>query len=94
MTDKTLYLIQSEFSATPAVLTQLGQIATTNDSIVLCADAVLFAQDERIKKFPHLYVLKQDAELMNQASFAHLSILDYDQFANLVLNFTRCVSLK
>ena len=62
MSDQTLYFIQSEFAKTDMILNQLWQMVSLNDNIVLFADAVLFAQDQRLAAYPYLYILKQDAE--------------------------------
>ena len=94
MSDQTLYFIQSEFAKTDTILNQLQQMASPNDSIVLFADAVLFAQDQRLIIYPHLYVLEQDAELNPMPLPSHIQQLNYDGLTNLVLNFTRCISLK
>ena len=94
MSDQTLYFIQSEFAKTNDILNQLEQMANLNDSIVLFADAVLFAQDQRLIIYPHLYVLEQDAELNPMPLPSHIQQLNYDGLTNLVLNFTRSISLK
>ena len=94
MSDQTLYFIQSEFAKTNDILNQLEKMANLNDSIVLFSDAVLFAQDQRLVKYPHLYILEQDAELNPMSLPIHIEQLNYDGLANLVLNFTRCISLK
>ncbi len=54
MSDQTLYFIQSEFAKTDMILNQLWQMVSLNDSIVLFADAVLFAQDQRLAAYPYL----------------------------------------
>ena len=94
MSDQTLYFIQSEFAKMNDILNQLEQMANLNDSIVLFSDAVLFAQDQRLITYPHLYILKHDAELNPMPLPSHIQQIDYDGLANLVLNFTRCISLK
>ena len=94
MSDQTLYFIQSEFAKTNEILNQLEQMANPNDSIVLFADAVLFAQDQRLVAYPHLYILKQDAELNPMPIPSHIQPLNYDGLASLALHFTRCISLK
>lgn len=94
MSTHTLYFIQSDFAQMDSALEQLQQIATQQDSIVLFADAVLFTQDERLSVYPHLYVLQQDATLNPNLNDQPVQQLDYDALAKLVLNFTRCITLK
>lgn len=94
MTDKTLYLLQSEFAKTETAITQLEQVYSDNDAIVLMGDAVLFAHDLRWQTKPQVFVLQQDAIVLSPDLASHIQAIDYDQFANLVLQFKRCISLK
>ena len=94
MSDKTLYLIQSEYRYTDQILNQLLQLYTDQDHVVLTGDSVLFVDDLRLQDKQNLYVLKNDAEILVQALPAHIQSISYAQFADLVLNFRRCVSLK
>lgn len=94
MSDKTLYLIQSEYRYTDQILNQLLQLYTDQDHVVLTGDSVLFVDDLRLQDKQNLYVLKNDAEILVQALPAHILSISYAQFADLVLDFRRCVSLK
>ena len=94
MSDKTLYLIQSEYRYTDQILNQLLQLYTDQDHVVLTGDSVLFVDDLRLQDKQNLYVLENDAEILVQALPAHIQSISYAQFADLVLNFRRCVSLK
>ena len=94
MSDKILYLIQSEYHHTDQILNQLLQLYTDQDHVVLTGDSVLFVDDLRLQDKQNLYVLKNDAEILVQALPAHIQSISYAQFADLVLDFRRCVSLK
>lgn len=94
MSDKTLYLIQSEYRYTDQILNQLLQLYTDQDHVVLTGDSVLFVDDLRLQDKQNLYVLENDAEILVQALPAHILSISYAQFADLVLDFRRCVSLK
>ena len=94
MSDKTLYLIQSEYRYTDQILNQLLQLYTDQDHVVLTGDSVVFVDDLRLQDKQNLYVLENDAEILVQALPAHIQSISYAQFADLVLNFRRCVSLK
>lgn len=94
MSDKTLYLIQSSFQHTDAVLNQLERIYSTHDSVVLMGDAVLFAQDPRILNKQYVAVLENDAEILVGSLPTQIQKLSYDQFADLVLDFKRCIRLN
>ena len=94
MSDKTLYLIQSSFQQTDSVLNQLERLYTTHDHIVLMGDAVLYVQDPRVLNKHHVAILENDAEILVESLPAHIQKLSYDQFADLVLDFKRCIRLN
>lgn len=94
MTQNTLYLIQSSYAHTDAVINTLLKIYTTGDAVILMGDAVLFVEDDRLKTINPLYILDTDLDLLPQALPSFIKSLTYIQFADLVLNFTRSVSLK
>ena len=94
MSDKTLYLVQSSFQQTDSVLNQLEHLYTAHDHIVLMGDAVLFVQDPRILNKQHVAVLENDAEILVDALPAQIQKLSYAQFADLVLDFKRCIRLN
>lgn len=94
MSDKTLYLIQSSFQQTDAVLNQLERLYIPHDHIILMGDAVLFAQDPRVLNMQHVAVLENDAEILVDALPTQIQKLSYDQFADLVLDFKRCIRLN
>ena len=50
MSDKTLYLIQSEYRYTDQILNQLLQLYTDQDHVVLTGDSVLFVDAFKISK--------------------------------------------
>lgn len=93
MSDKTLYLIQSSFQHTDAVLNQLESIYSTHDSVVLMGDAVLFAQDPRVLNKQNVAILDNDAEILVVSLPAQIQKLSYGQFADWVLDFKRCIRL-
>lgn len=94
MSDKTLYLIQSSFIHTDHILNQLDQLYVSHDHIVLMGDAVLYASDRRLKKKKNLYILENDTEILAKKVPEHFKLINYAQFAELILDFTRCISLK
>ena len=94
MSDQTLYLVQTSFSQTNYILNQLEQIYNAQDHVVLMGDAVLFVQDNRILNKKNLYVLENDAEILVEPLPNNIKMISYDQFAALILDFKRCVSLK
>jgi sulfur relay protein TusB/DsrH len=94
MSDKTLYLIQSSFSHTDQILTQLDQIYTITDHVILMGDAVLYVHDHRLQLKKNLYILENDIEILAEKCPEHFKLINYTQFADLILDFTRCVSLK
>ena len=94
MNSKTLYLIQSDYGHTDQALNQLAQILSCDDHVVLTGDAVLFADDIRLQNKQNIHILQNDGEILAESLPSHIQSISYDQFADLVLNFLRCVSLK
>lgn len=90
----TLYLIQSEYSRTPAILDQLDQIYSTDDAVVLMGDAVLVFDSAQLKDKASVYALENDAEILPNQDLSALKIINYAEFSDLVLSFKRCISLK
>lgn len=94
MSQPTLFLIQSEFSKTATCLEQWTKMSNANDAIVLMGDAVLFAQDPSIQQHPLVYVLETDLDLTATVLTENVKTLSYAAFADLVLDFKHCISLK
>lgn len=93
MSDKTLYLVQSNYASTAPILDQLAQIYAPEDQVVLMGESVLFSSHDFIKHLNQVYILEQDTELLNQSP-NNSQIIDYAAFATLCLQFNRCVSMK
>lgn len=94
MTNNTLYLLQSSYTNTQRSLEQLQHIANAEDSLVLMGDAVLILNNAEFQTELKTYILDTDAEILAHAPPAQIQVLSYSDFADLVLNFTRCISLK
>lgn len=90
----TLYLMQSEYSRTPAMLDQLDQIYATDDAVVLMGDAVLVFDSAQLKDKASVYALENDADILANQDLSALKIINYAEFSDLVLSFKRCISLK
>lgn len=94
MSDSTLYLVQSTFAHTDASINSLLQLYANGDAVVLMGDAVLFIEDARLKNLTNIYVLENDAEILADTLPSSIQLMNYAEFADLVLNFTRSISLK
>ena len=94
MSDSTLYLVQSTFAHTDASINSLLQLYANGDAVVLMGDAVLFIEDARLKNLTNIYVLENDTEILADTLPSSIQLMNYAEFADLVLNFTRSISLK
>ena len=94
MSNHTLYLIQSNYANTESILTKLNSMITSDDSVVLMGDAVFFSQSVNTQICSNLYVLENDAENVPNIESVDFKIIGYDQFSDLILDYTRCVTLK
>lgn len=93
MSNHTLYLIQASYAAAPLALAKLQQLYTPGDQAVLMGESVLHADHEAIAQLPNCHVLDTEQQLLNPAQSA-VKIISYSAFADLCLQFSRCVTLK
>ena len=94
MSNHTLYLIQSNYANTESILTKLNSIITSDDSVVLMGDALFFSQSVNTQICSNLYLVENDAENVPNIESVDFKIIGYDQFSDLILDYTRCVTLK
>ena len=94
MPDKSLYLFQSDYIQTQHHLNQIPLIYTQADALVLLGEAVLFVEDLRLVDLHNVYILANDAEMLINEIPSHISVLNYAEFADLVLMYKRCISFS
>ncbi|OTG79491.1 hypothetical protein B9T33_11930 [Acinetobacter sp. ANC 5054] len=95
MSNSTLYLIQSSYANTLQCIHQLRNLVAEADAIVLMGEAVLFIADEQIQQLGTCYVLEQDVQILaKNANYNHMQVISYAEFADLCLQYNRCVTLK
>ncbi|SPL69927.1 DsrH/TusB family sulfur metabolism protein [Acinetobacter stercoris] len=94
MQNQTLYLIQSNYNHTKATLDKLESIFAPSDAVLLMGDTVLFSQHPFLDHPETVYILENDAEILVGELPSHFKTINYSAFADLILQFTRCVSLK
>ncbi|OAL79286.1 sulfur relay protein TusB [Acinetobacter sp. SFB] len=94
MSNKSLYLVQSTFSATPSVLAKLEQLYSPEDTVILMGESVLQMQQSFLQKLNCIYVLENDAEILAGQKTANMQIISYAEFADICLNHTRCIRLN
>lgn len=93
MSNHTLYLIQASYAAAPLALAKLQQLYAPGDQAVLMGESVLHAEHEAIAQLPNCHVLDTEKQLLNPVQSA-VQIISYSAFADLCLQFSRCVTLK
>lgn len=94
MNPSTLYLVQSTYHNTPNVIDELGNLYQKGDQIIFMGDSVVRFSAEMIQQFESVSCLSIEKDLIDTDTLAQMNVLDYDQFADLVLTFNRCISLK
>lgn len=94
MTEKTLYLIQSNFANTQTALDQLIHVYASDDAVVLMGESVLKLESALLQDITQLYILENDFEILAVQPSKHIHVINYAEFSELVLSFTRCISLK
>lgn len=94
MNPSTLYLVQSTYHNTSKVIDELRDIYQVGDQIIFMGDSVARLSTEIIQQFESVSCLSIEKDLLDTDTLAQINVLDYDQFADLVLTFNRCISLK
>lgn len=93
LASNTLYLVQASYSAAPLALSKLRQLYTAGDSVVFMGDAVMHASLDTLQEMKNCYVLENEQALLNGSS-QQIQLIDYDAFAALCLQYSRCINLK
>lgn len=70
----------------------IQKISSKSSAVVLMADALLYADDERLSDF-HLYALKVD-QAINQLDDCSVQFLSYIELSDLISQFDQVLSLK
>ncbi|WP_252152438.1 DsrH/TusB family sulfur relay protein [Acinetobacter terrae] len=94
MSNKSLYLLQSNFSATPSVLAKLEQLYSPEDTVILMGESVLQFQQPFLQQLNCIYVLDRDAEILAGQKTENMKIISYAEFADICLNHNRCIRLN
>ncbi|MCU4431542.1 DsrH/TusB family sulfur relay protein [Acinetobacter pittii] len=94
MNPSTLYLVQSSYHATPKIIDELSHLFQIGDQVVFMGDSVAHISTEMIQPFESVSCLSIEKDLLDTDTLSQVKVLDYDQFADLVLTFNRCISLK
>ena len=94
MKNSTLFLVQSPYNNVNKILDELAHMAKADDHIVMMGDSVLQVTDAVVDTYPNIYCLSNEESLSQDNLKERVNILEYTQFAELVLQFQRCVSLK
>ncbi|USP41869.1 DsrH/TusB family sulfur relay protein [Acinetobacter sp. XS-4] len=94
MNPSTLYLVQSAYHNTANVIDELGNLYQEGDQIIFMGDSVARLSAEMIQPFKSVSCLSIEKDLIDTDTLAQINVLDYDQFADLVLTFNRCISFK
>ncbi|WP_277559655.1 hypothetical protein [Acinetobacter beijerinckii] len=94
MKNRTLFIIQSNYMNTDKILVELAQMAQTEDSIVVMGDALLKLTNPIVDIYSNLYCLSNEQTLLNNEFKPQFKVIEYSEFANLVLEFENCISLK
>ena len=94
MKNSTLFLVQSPYNNVNKILDELAHMAKADDHIVMMGDSVLQVTDAVVDIYQNIYCLNNEQSLLQDALKQHIRILEYAQFADLVLKFQRCITLK
>lgn len=94
MKNSTLFLIQSPSNNRDKIWNQLAQMAQSDDHIVIMGDTTWAIPATVFSCHAHLYCLENGLCLLSNENSEHIKVIDYAAFADLVLQFKRCITLK
>ena len=96
MSNATLYLIQSNYASTVTMIDQLEKIIADQDQVVFLGESVLYLNDvpELSQTLKTVHVLENEIDLLAHPTASHIQSINYAEFAELCLQYTRCVSMK
>ena len=94
MKNSTLFLVQSPYNNVNKILDELAHMAKADDHIVMMGDSVLQISNAVVDTYPNIYCLSNEQSLLQDRLKERVGILEYTQFAELVLQFQRCITLK
>ena len=94
MKNSTLFLVQSPYNNVNKILDELAHMAKADDHIVMMGDSVLQVTDAVVDTYPYIYCLGNEQSLLQDGTKERVRILEYAQFAELVLQSQRCITLK
>ncbi|ADY82065.1 hypothetical protein BDGL_001479 [Acinetobacter pittii PHEA-2] len=78
----------------PKIIEELRNLFRVGDQVVFMGDSVAHLSAEMIQPFESVSCLSIEKDLLDTDTLFQVKVLDYDQFADLVLTFNRCISLK
>ncbi|MDH0563160.1 DsrH/TusB family sulfur metabolism protein [Acinetobacter courvalinii] len=94
MENSALFLIQSSYNNLNKIWEQLAQMAQSDDHIVIMGDTCLAIPTTVFSSHAQLYCLENELGLLSIENREHIKVIDYAAFADLVLQFKRCITLK
>ncbi|MCH7313258.1 DsrH/TusB family sulfur relay protein [Acinetobacter sp. ANC 3882] len=91
MENTTLILVQS---TADLIWSDLLKMAQSDDCIVLMGDAAAQVPSSITTIYHNIYCLTNEYSLLSDDVKDQIQEINYAQFADLVLKFKRCISLK
>ncbi|USA45067.1 hypothetical protein NDN11_10000 [Acinetobacter sp. C26M] len=87
----TLFLVQSNADE---IWSDLIKMAQSDDCIVIMGNAAVLVPISITETYHNIYCLSNEYNLLNDEAKTQIQAIDYAQFADLILKFKRCISLK
>ncbi|ENW81031.1 hypothetical protein F909_02322 [Acinetobacter sp. ANC 3929] len=91
MENTTLILVQS---TADLIWSDLVKMAQSDDCIVLMGNAAVLVPSSITTIYHNIYCLTSEYSLLSDDVKDQIQEINYAQFADLVLRFKRCISLK
>ena len=93
MTSATLYIFQTQYRDTLPQLEKFQSLLTQSDRCIFLGESLQALLDSEVDP-SHFYALDSEFNASLHGENISMQMIDYAAFADLCLQFTRCISLK
>lgn len=92
----TLFIIQAEYQNMPTIISQLNDLYTEHDAVLLMQESLLFLHQPLFHRILALYVLADDALHLNIPATQHtnLKLINHTEWVDLILKSQKILTLK
>ncbi|SDC08052.1 DsrH like protein [Acinetobacter marinus] len=84
MSFNQLFILQANYNRLEQALSELANIVTDQDAVLLLEDAVLAPSLDAISHAKAIFILSADAHIEHEKNLGNMKIIDYGDWAELL----------